>query len=222
MTAPPSPRRRARRPLSRERVLRAALMLADSGGIDSLSMRKLGDTLGVKAMSLYNHVKNKDDVLDGIVDIVASEIDAPAIDGDWRSAMHSRATSAHEVLLRHPWATMLIVSRVNVGPSMLHYVDATIGCLRGAGFSPEMADRAWNAIDNHVYGFTLQELNFPFAPENYSDEAAAFLPQIPASDYPHLRELAEHVIDGRHDGLQDFEFGLGLVLDGLERLLAER
>jgi AcrR family transcriptional regulator len=204
--------------LSKERVLQAAVVLADEIGIAALSMRKLGQTLGVEAMSLYRHVANKDDVLDGIVDIVASEIEVPSIGGDWKGSMRRRATSAHEVLLRHPWATMLIVSRANVGPAMLRYVDATIGCLREVGFSYELADRAWNAIDNHVYGFTLQMLNFPFEPGEYAEVAKQFLPMIPAEQYPYLRGLSQEVIDGRHHGLQDFSFGLDLILDGLEEI----
>jgi AcrR family transcriptional regulator len=184
-------------------------------------MRKLGQALSVEAMSLYKHVANKDAVLDGIVDIVASEIEAPTLEGDWKASMRRRAISAHEVLLRHPWATMLIVSRPNVGPAMLRYVDATIGCLREAGFSYELADRAWNAIDNHVYGFTLQKLNFPFAPEDYAEVAQQFLPMIPAEQYPYLRGLSKQVIEGHHDGLQDFAFGLDLILDGLEKVRAD-
>jgi hypothetical protein len=113
---------------------------------------------------------------------------------------------------------MLIVSRANVGPAMLRYVDATIGCLREAGFSYELADRGWNAIDNHVYGFTLQMLNFPFEPEEYAKVAKQFLPMIPAEQYPCLRGLSQQVIDGHHHGLQDFTFGLDLILDGLERI----
>ncbi len=212
------PRARHRAPLSKDRVLHAALALADEIGIASLSMRKLGQVLGVEAMSLYKHVANKDDILDGIVDIVASEIDVPAIGGDWKMAMRRRATSAHEVLLRHPWATMLIVSRANVGPAMLRYVDATIGCLRDAGFSYVMADHAWNAIDSHVYGFTLQKLNFPFEPEEYAKVAKDYLPMIPAAQYLYLHGLSQEVIGGRYDGLHEFEFGLDLILDGLERL----
>jgi AcrR family transcriptional regulator len=204
--------------LSNERVLQAAVILADEIGIESLSMRKLGQALGVEAMSLYRHVANKDAVLDGIVDIVASEIEVPSIGGDWKESMRRRATSTHRVLLRHPWATMLIVSRTNVGPAMLRYVDATIGCLREAGFSYEQADRAWNAIDNHVYGFTLQMLNFPFEPGEYADVAKQFLPMIPAEQYPYLRGLSQQVIDGHHDGLQDFTFGLELILDGLDKV----
>ncbi len=207
-----------RAPLSKERVLVAAVALADEIGIESLSMRKLGQALGVQAMSLYKHVANKDDILDGIVDIVAAEIELPAVGADWKEEMHRRATSAHEVLLRHPWATMLIVSRANVGPAMLTYVDATLGCLREAGFSYAMADHAWNAIDSHVYGFTLQELNFPFDPSEYAEVAARFLPMIPVERYPYLTALSHQVIEGEHDGMHDFELGLGLILDGLEAL----
>lgn len=203
--------------LSRERVLRAAVRLADEGGIESLSMRNLAQDLGVKAMSLYNHVANKDDLLDGIVDIVVSEIEVPNLGVDWKTAMRGRAMSAHEVLLRHPWSTMPLVSRVNVGPAMLRYVDATLGCLREAGFSLEMADRAWNAIDSHIYGFTLQELNFPFETEEYSEAAKNGLSLIPADKYPYLNRLTHDVIEGRYDGIHDFEFGLELILNGLDR-----
>ncbi|MDH5676093.1 MAG: TetR/AcrR family transcriptional regulator [Myxococcales bacterium] len=214
-----SPKKPAERsPLSRERVLSAALELADEAGVEALSMRKLGQRLGVEAMSLYKHVTNKDDVLDGIVDRVAAEIELPGIGGDWRAEMRRRAVSAHAVLMRHPWATMLIVSRVNVGPAMLRYVDRTIGCLREAGFSFAMTDHAWNAIDNHIYGFTLQKLNFPFQPADYAEAASAHLSLIPADDYPYMHAMAQEVIGGRHHGLHDFEFGLDLILEGLERL----
>ncbi len=182
-------------------------------------MRKLAEALGVKAMSLYNHIANRDDLIDGIVDGVVSEIDLPKLDADWKTAMRRRAISAHAVLLRHPWATMPLVSRVNVGPAMLRYVDSTLGCLKEAGFSFEMADHAWNAIDSHVYGFTLQELNFPVEASDYSETAADYLPQIPAEQYPYMNQLAQRVIQGDYDGLHAFEFGLDLILDGLDRLL---
>jgi AcrR family transcriptional regulator len=211
-------RKGARLPLTRERVLRAAIKSADDGGIDALSMRKLAQSLKVEAMSLYNHVANKGEVLDGITDIVVGEIGVPPIGSDWQAAMRQRATSAHEMLLRHPWASLLIVSRANVGPAMLRYVDATIGCLREAGFSYEMADRAWNAIDSHVYGFTLQEFNFPFDPSEYASAAKEFLPMIPVAKFPYLNALSQQVIDGTHHGVHDFEFGLQLILDGLENV----
>jgi AcrR family transcriptional regulator len=209
-TVPPTP-------LSRERVLHAALRLADEEGIESLSMRKLAQALGVQAMSLYNHVANKDDLLDGIMDRVVSEIEVPSLDTDWKTAIRRRAISAHAVLLRHPWATMPLVSRVNVGPAMLRYVDATLGCLVEAGFSFEMADHAWNAIDSHIYGFTLQELNFPFEAAEYSEAAKSRLSLIPSDKYPYLNHLTHWVMKGRHDGIHDFEFGLELILDGLDR-----
>ncbi len=198
-------------------MLRAALRLADEGGIESLSMRKLAEDLGVKAMSLYNHVVNKDDLLDGIVEMVVSEIEVPDLSIDWKTAMRRRAISAHDVLLHHPWATMALMSRVNVGPAMLRYVDATLGCLREAGFSFEMADWAWNAIDSHIYGFTLQELNFPFEATEYSEAAKTGLSLIPADKYPYLNQLTHQVMEGRYDGLHDFEFGLELILNGLDR-----
>ncbi|MEM7248130.1 MAG: TetR/AcrR family transcriptional regulator C-terminal domain-containing protein [Acidobacteriota bacterium] len=201
-------------------MLRVAVTLADRGGVEGLSMRKLGEALGVEAMSLYKHVANKDDVLDGIVDLVVGEIELPVPGGDWRATLRRRAISAREVLLRHPWASLMMMSRVNVGPSMLRFVDATIGCLREAGFSYAVADHAWNAIDNHVHGFTLQEMSFPLAPGKYREAAQAHLPMIPADRYPHLNGLAQEVAAGRHDGLHDFEFGLDLILDGLERLRA--
>lgn len=205
-------------PLSREQVLHAALQLADESGIEALSMRKLAQKLGVKAMSLYNHIANKDDLIDGIVDRVVNEIEVPDLGLDWQVAMRRRAISAHGTLLRHSWATMPLVSRVNVGPAMLRYVDATLGCLREAGFSLEMADHAWNAMDSHIYGFTLQELNFPFEPEDYAEAAKSGLPLIPSAQYPYLNQLTHAVIERRYNGLHNFEFGLDLLLNGLEAL----
>jgi AcrR family transcriptional regulator len=218
MTKPRNREKALSTPLSRERVLDAAICLADEGGLESVSMRKLAQSLGVQAMSLYNHVANKDDLLDGMVDQVVSEIEVPDLSLDWKTAMWRRATSAHGVLLRHPWAALALMSRVNVGPAMLRYVDATLGCLREAGFSYEMADHAWNAIDSHIYGFTLQELNFPFEASEYAESAANFLSYIPPEKYPYLNQLSCHIIEGRYDGLHDFAFGLELILNGLERL----
>ena len=209
-----------RQPLTRERVLQAALSYADTHGIDSLSMRKLGEVLQVEAMSLYKHVANKDAILDGIVDLVAGEMEAPAMGGDWKAEMRKRAQSMHAVLMRHPWATMLIVSRVNAGPAMLRYIDATIGCLREAGFPVALADHAWNALDSYVYGFTLVKFHFPVAPEDFGPKGEEFLPVIPPSEFPHLREMAEAVIRGHHDGINHLEWGLDVLLDGMDRALA--
>lgn len=212
--------KRRREPLSREKVLRGAIEIADREGIDGLSMRRLGEALNVEAMSLYKHVSSKDDILGGMVDLVISEIALPAIGGDWRAEMRKRAISAHTVLLRHPWATMLVVERISVGPGMLRYLDATIGCLRQAGFSFPLTDYAWNAIDSYVYGFTFLKLNYPIREEEYASAAQAFLPMIPAETYPYMNEAAREVAERRHNGILDLEFGLDLLLDGLERMLA--
>lgn len=211
-----SPGRRT--PLDRATVLRAALHMADKDGIESLSMRRLAQALKVEAMSLYNHVAGKDDILDGLVDLVVGEMEVPALGGAWKAAMRRRARSAHAVLMQHPWATMLWVSRVNVGPNMLRYVDATIGCLREAGFAYPMADHAWNALDAYIHGFTLQKLSFPFEPSEYAPAAKEFLHMIPAEQFPYFHGLAQEIIAGRHDGLHPLELGLDLLLDGLEKL----
>ena len=211
------PARRAR--LDRATVLDMALAQADEGGIESLSMRKLALSLGVEAMSLYNHVAHKDDLLDALVERVVSEIELPSPGGAWKQTMRRRALSAHAVLMRHPWATMLFVSRLNIGPAMLTYVDRTIGCLRAAGFTYPQADYAWNALDAYTYGFTLQRLNFPLEPSEYASAAAQFLPLIPVEQFPWLNGMSQEVIAGRHDGLQQIELGLDLLLDGFDELL---
>ncbi|MEM6425269.1 MAG: TetR/AcrR family transcriptional regulator C-terminal domain-containing protein [Cyanobacteria bacterium P01_H01_bin.119] len=216
----------AKQPLSRVRVMHAAIALADESGLDALSMRKLAQRLGVEAMSLYNHIRNKNDLLDGMVEQVVAEIQFPAESGpvsqtDWKQVMRQRAQSAYRVLLRHPWATLMIISRVNVGPVMLRYVDATLGCLVEAGFSFEMADHIWNAIDSYLYGFTLQQLNFPFEPEDYSAAAAGYIKQLPEQDYPYLHRLTRQVAEKQYDGRHQFEMGLNILLDGLEKLEKE-
>lgn len=217
--APKAGRSRARAPLSRERVLATAVSLADRGGLESLSMRKLATALRVEAMSLYHHVASRDDLLDGMVERVVSEVEAPAPGVHWKEAMRRRAISAHAVLGRHPWATTLLMSRINVSATMLHYIDATVGCLRQAGFSIALADRAWNALDCYVYGFTLHEQKFPVDPEEYASAAQHFLPMLSPETHPYMREMSEKVADGSYDGRMDFGFGLDLILDGLERLL---
>jgi AcrR family transcriptional regulator len=205
-----------RAPLSRERVLRTAIELADQGGLGSLTMRKLGQQLGVEAMSLYNHVANKDDILDGIVDLVVGDIDVPPAGTYWKAAMRQRSISAHQVLLAHPWAAMLVMSRFNIGPGMTRYLDATLGRLREGGFSIEEALDAWHTLDSHLYGFTLQELNLPFGVEETQNVSASVLGQIPAEQYPYVFEVITRIMQTGRD--EDFEFGLDLVLDGLERI----
>jgi AcrR family transcriptional regulator len=209
-----------REPLSRGRVLRAAVGVADADGAAALTMRRLGQELGVEAMSLYRHVANKDAILDGIVDLVVGEIALPSPDDGWKAAMRRRGESAHAVFLRHPWAPPLLMSRVSVGPAMLRYVDSTLGVLARAGFSLELADYAWNAMDSYIYGFTLHRLNFPIKPEEYADVASAHLPLLAGGEYPHLGAMTMYAIEGDHHGVQDVTFGLDLILDGLERLRA--
>ena len=213
----PSTQRRS--PLSRERVLRAAIVLADTGGIESLTMRRLGQDLGVEAMSLYNHVAGKDDILDGIADLVFSEIAVPSERADWKSAMRLRAISARKALLRHPWASGLMQSRTQPGPATLRHHDSVIGTLREAGFTIEMAAHAFSVIDSYIYGFAQQQQNVTY---NTSEEAAqvaeSILLQIPADEYPYLAELiTEHAMKPGYDYAEEFEFGLDLILDGLER-----
>ena len=211
------PRRRA--PVTRDRVLRAAIRLADKGGLEALSMRKLGQLLRVEAMSLYKHVANKDDLLDGVVDEVFGEIDRPAEGTDWRRAMRERAISAREVLLRHPWAIGLMDSRRNAGPATIRHHDAVIGSLRRGGFSVEMAAHAFSLLDSYIYGFVLQETSLPFrTPEELLELADIVMPLAPAAEYPYFAELAtEYALKPGYTYGQEFAFGLELILDGLER-----
>jgi len=207
--------------LSKERILQTAFRVADEGGVEAISMRRLATDLGVQAMSLYNHVPNKDSILDGLVELVVREIEVPSFGDPWKEAMRRRASSAHQTLLRHPWAILTLMTRANAGPAMLRYVNATLGCLRLAGFSYKVADRAWNAMDNHVYGYTLQEVNFPFDAPEYAEAARNFLPQIATDEYPYFTELATLIAERRYSGVHDFDFGLDLILDGLERFRGE-
>ncbi len=213
------PAERARIPLSRGRVLEAAVAFADEHGVASLSMRKLGEALGVEAMSLYNHVANKSELLDGMVDLVFGEIDLPPANGDWKSAMRQRAVSTRRVLSRHRWAIGLMESRASPGPATLRHHDAVIGSLRAAGFSVEMAAHAFSVLDSYIYGFALQEASLPFeAGEETAELAEAILQQMPPDQYPHLTELTiEHVLRPGYDYANEYEFGLDLILDGLER-----
>jgi len=208
-------------PLSRQRALQVAVALADTGGIGSLTMRRLAQALGVEAMSLYHHVANKDDILDGMVDIVFGEIALPPATTDWKTAMQRRAHSARTALARHPWAISLMESRATPGPATLRHHDAVIGCLRHAGFSIEMTAHAYSVLDSYIYGFAHQEMNLPFdTAEETKEVADAILHQFPAGEYPHLVELAtEHVLQPGYDHGDEFEFGLDLILDGLARSL---
>jgi AcrR family transcriptional regulator len=218
MATQPAPQPEPRIPLSRERVLRAAIVLADEGGIESLSMRKLGQELGVEAMSLYHHVANKDDLLDGIVDVVAAEIE-PADAADWKEAIRRTAISSHDVLVRHRWACSLMM-RPRFSTVRMEWMESVLRTLREAGFSADLTHHAYHALDSHITGFTLWQVSMPFeTKEELVGMAEGFLRQIPADEYPYVIEHAEqHIAPSSPDGKTEFEFGLDLIIDGLERL----
>jgi AcrR family transcriptional regulator len=202
-------------------VLRGAVTVADAGGLAGLTIRSLAEELGVKPMSVYHHVANKDEILDGIVDLVFNEIELPPADGAWRSAMRRRAESARQALKRHPWAIGLMESRTAPGRATLRHHDAVIGALRAGGFSVEMTAHAYALLDSYVYGFALQEASLPFkGPETVGEVAEPMMRQFPAGEYPHLVEMAtEFVLQPGYDFGDEFEFGLNLILDALTRMI---
>src|ERR1039457_4241914 len=219
MATPTEPARQARTPLSRGRVMSAALNFADESGIGSLTMRRLGEALGVEAMSLYNHVANKDELLDGMVDLVFSEIELPDVGADWRTAMRERAESARQALGRHPWAINLMSTRTSPGPATLRHHDAVIGNLRAGGFPITMTAHAFSLLDSYIYGFALQEATLPMGDtaEETAEVAKMMMAQMPQGEYPHLTEFTvEHVLQSGYDYGEEFVFGLDLILDGLE------
>ena len=205
-------------PLSRQRALSAAVALADAEGIGSLTMRKLARELGVEAMSLYHHVANKNDILDGMVDMVFNEIDLPSDSTGWKTAMRQRATSLRAALTRHPWAISIMESRTSPGPATLQHHDAVIGCCRTAGFSITMAAHAFSLLDSYIYGFVLQEVNLPFDDaDDLKEVVDSIMPQLSADEYPHLVALTtQHVLQPGYSYGNEFKYGLGLILDGLE------
>jgi AcrR family transcriptional regulator len=206
-----------RTPLSRERVLDGALAVADAGGIAGLTIRSIADKLGVKPMSIYHHVANKEEILDRIVDMVFAEIELPVPGGDWRTEMYRRAVSERAALNRHPWAIQLLQSRTHPGPATLRHHDAVIGSLRGGGFSIEMTAHAFALIDSYVLGFALSEAALPIhGPESTTEVAESIMQQYAGDTYPHLTEFSiEHVVKPGYDFGLEFAFGLDLVLDGL-------
>ena len=214
--------RQTRARLSRDKVLHGALAVADAGGIASLTIRSLAGQLGVKPMSVYHHVANKEDILDGLVDLVFSEIELPAADGDWRSEMHRRAHSVRRVLGRHRWAIGLLESRRSPGPATLQHHDAVLGTLRTAGFSRAMTAHAYALIDSYVYGFALQEASLPFeGPESVGEVAGPIMELMAGGAYPHMVEMAtSYYLRPGYDFADEFEFGLDLILDGLERAIS--
>jgi AcrR family transcriptional regulator len=211
-----APARRA--PLSKERVLEAAVAFADEHGIDALSMRRLAKELGVEAMSLYNHVKNKDDLLAGIIDLATSEIELPEVDGDWKAAMRRSSISAKDVYLRHTWLTGLMHSKQSGGPASLRRGEWMLATLREAGFSDDLTYHAYHIIGAYLMGVTAQHLSVAPVKEDLAGMARQFLAQLPPGQYPYMIEHVEQHIDPDHQHTGGFELGLDLLLDGLERL----
>ncbi len=214
-----STERAQREPLTRERVLGAAIKLADQGGLESLSMRKLGLELGVEAMAIYYHFANKERVLDGMVDRVFGEIDLPAAGSDWKTAMRRRAVSVRDAMARHRWAIGMMESRGNPGPANLRHHDAVIGSLLAGGFDMTMAAHAYALLDGYIYGFALTHMNMPFGT---ADEAAAVAqsmvrPFEPGA-FPNLVAMIEHAMQPGYDFGNEFGYGLDLILDALERV----
>lgn len=214
-SAKPQPRAR----LSRERVLQKALEIADQKGFHALTMRRLAQELGVEAMSLYYHFANKDQLLDAMIDLVFAEIELPSR-GTWKSRLRARAASARAVLVRHRWALGLMESRTSPGPATLHHHNAVLECLRTSGFTVAAAAHAYSLLDSYIYGFVLQELNLPFNRfEESSPAADSIMAEVAEGNYPYLVEIAsEHVLKAGYDYSKEFDIGLEIVLDGLERL----
>lgn len=213
-----------RRPLSRERVLQAALELADARGFGAISMRNVAKQLNVEAMSLYNHVANKEDIVDGLVDVVFGEIEVASPGTvDWRTAMRRRAISARAALRRHSWAVGLMEGRMNPGPASMRNHDAVLGCLRESGFPFRAAVHAYSLMDAYIYGFALQEKGLPFdAPEETAQVMQRQRENVPQmDDYPYLVEAAAELAKAGYDYDTEFELGLDIILDGIERLRAE-
>jgi AcrR family transcriptional regulator len=218
MSALGKPNEETRLPLSRDRVLEAAIGLADAAGVDSLSMRKLARALGVEAMSLYYYVRSKDDILDGILEKVMSEVEMPASDATWAVAIRSSAVSFHQELLRHPWAARLLMSAPRLSAWRLRYMDAFLGTLRKAGFSAEETDHAYHALDSHILGFTLWQAGMAEGLARVGS-LPDLLRELPLEGYPYHAEHAEQHLKPRRRGEKgEFEFGLDLILEGLDRI----
>jgi AcrR family transcriptional regulator len=208
-----------RLPLNRDRILGAALELVDEEGLGALTMRRLGRELGFEAMSLYNYVANKDDVIDGILDTVLAEGRPPAAEGDWATAVRESAISVHDAVRRHPWALSVLLEPSHIRPAHLHYMDSLLGRLREAGFSAETTYTAYHVLDAHIFGFSLWENAHTFTGSEPLDMQRTAETIFEGGEYPHLREHAQqHFDEGPHREVSAFELGLDLILDGLKKM----
>ena len=213
--------KKSRPALSRERIVNAAVALADIGGVRALSMRQIGDHLDVQAMSLYNYVEGKEDLLGAIVDRIFDEIHLDVVGGDWRNSLRTTALSAHDLFLEHPWACELVLTPGSVGVSYarLRYINSILERLRAAGFSPQGASHGYHALDSHTLGYTIWELGHRISPDTPDDFVETFLDQLDKTTYGFLIEHAQVHFDDPDDGVDDFTFGLDLILEGLAKLL---
>ncbi|MDX6307204.1 MAG: hypothetical protein QOI06_250 [Nocardioidaceae bacterium] len=209
-----------RLPLNRDRILQAALQFGDAEGMESLTMRKLGQTLGFGVMSLYNHVANKDDLLGGILDLVLAESEPPLPTSDWDTAIRTSAISVHDALRRHPWSAPLLMAPSGQGrPARMGYMDLLLGRLREAGFSAVTTFHAYHVLDGYIFGFSLWETSHTYTADEASNLAATFEQTISAETYPYLIEHAQqHFSEGPHRDLRAFEFGLDLIIEGLRMI----
>ncbi len=205
----------ARERLSRERILEAGIELADASGVEALTMRRLGEQLGFEAMSLYRHVTNKDDLLDGMLDLVLAEWELPDGGGEWTSRVRASALSVHAALRRHPWAAQLLIADARVRPVRMRYMESLLTCLRDAGFDADRTYHVYHLIDGHIFGFTMWEIAHTSTPLD-AEQVQALFATIPWDDYPNLTEHRDqHMTDGPHRGVSAFEVGLDLLLRGL-------
>jgi AcrR family transcriptional regulator len=209
----------ARPSLTRVRIIEGAVKLADDIGVDALTIRKLATSLTVKPMTIYHYVANKEAIVDGMVDEVFNEIDLPSVDTDWKSAIRERSISARAVLVKHPWAVPLMESRSTPGPATLRHHDAVLGCLRNGGLSVAMTAHAYALIDAFIYGFAIQEASLPATSgEEMAELVEEVFDMASADEYPYLTELTtEHILQPGYDFGNEFEFGLNLILDGLDK-----
>ena len=210
-----------RKPLNRERILRAALAVADAHGADAVTMRRLGDELGFEAMSLYRHVANKDDLLDGMLDLVLAETEPPAPAAPWDAAIRSSAISVYEALGRHPWATRLLMTPQHVRPARIAYMDSLLGALRAGGFSAEVTYTAYHVLDAHIFGFSLWHSTYERAASMPREVIEKVMRDIDFAELPHMREHRDlHLAEGPHREVDAFTFGLDLILQGLKNQAA--
>jgi AcrR family transcriptional regulator len=209
--------RELRIPLSRERILQAAVELADRSGVQAVTMRRLGDELGFEAMSLYRHVANKDDLLDGMLDLVLAEWQLPDADTDWADAVKASARSVHDGLRRHPWAARLLTAGGRFRPARARYMNSLLGRLREAGFDADSTYSVYHVLDGYIFGFSLWEIAYTTIADDVRGRAAELMETIPWDEYSHLAEHRDqHMSEGPHQQVNSFEVGLDLILEGLQ------